>query len=50
MEVAKLFAGIFVTIIPVLAMLSAGGRRIRAARRAGHECRTARQTTSPISG
>ena len=50
-EVAKLFAGIFVAIIPVLAMLEAGSeRRLRAARRARDRTRTAAPTTPPISG
>ena len=48
---AKLFAGIFITIIPVLAMLQAGSDgRLRAARGAGDRTRTAAPTTPPISG
>ena len=40
LEVAKLFAGIFICIMPVIAMLQAGSDgRLRAAGRARHRCR-----------
>ena len=50
-EVAKLFAGIFVCIIPVLAMLQAGRNGAFAwLLDAGDAARRQRRTTSPISG
>ena len=50
-EVAILFAGIFICIIPVLAMLAGRQeRRLRAGCWRDHRAATAARTKSPISG